>query len=113
MFTKVIALATTLAFGLMVLLGVSNGQESKKSGTVVGEVKAQKDTKDGRNTMIEVLSPGEEKARSYHVTYDAKIKGPVPSILAAVRAAKVGERVELEWIGTNHGPAITSFKVLK
>jgi hypothetical protein len=30
-----------------------------------------------------------------------------------VRAAKVGERVEFEWVGTNHGPAVTAFKVLK
>ncbi len=111
MFTRVIGI--TLLFGLMVLFGATSAQEPKTSGTVIGEVKAHKATKDGRNTMIEVLAPGEEKARSYHVMYDAKIKGPVPSILAAVRAAKVGERVELAWVGTNHGPAITSFKVLK
>ena len=29
------------------------------------------------------------------------------------RAAKVGERVELDWVETGHGPAIKSFRVLK
>jgi hypothetical protein len=37
----------------------------------------------------------------------------MPDVLKSVRAAKVGDRVELAWVGTNHGPAITAFKVLK
>src|SRR5689334_4659931 len=79
-------------------------EDKKRTGTVVGSLKSQKNTKDDRNTIIEVLAPGEEKARSYHVQYDAKIKGPIPGVLKAVRAAKVGDIVELEWVDTNHGP---------
>ena len=111
MFQKMFGM--TVVFALAAVCGLSVAQEPKKSGTIIGELKTQKDSKDGKNTMIDVLAPGEEKARTYFVNYDPKIKGPIPSILAAVRAAKVGERVELEWIGTNHGPAITAFKVLK
>ncbi len=85
----------------------------KRSGTIIGTLKSQKNTKDGKNTIIEVLAPGEEKARSYHVLWDSKIKGPIPSVLAAVRAAKVEDRVEFEWVETGHGPAIRSFQVVK
>jgi ferric-dicitrate binding protein FerR (iron transport regulator) len=83
-----------------------------RTGTIIGELKGRNDTKDGKNTNIEVLAPGEEKARSYFVNWDPAIKGPLPKVLEAVRAAKVGDRVEFEWVGTNHGPAITKFKVL-
>lgn len=87
--------------------------DAKKSGTIIGELKSKKDTKDGKNTTIEVLAPGEEKARSYFVNWDPKIKGPIPKVLEAVRAAKVGDKVELKWVGTNHGPAIEQFEVIK
>jgi hypothetical protein len=86
-------------------------QQQKPGGTIIGELKGRQD-KD-KNTIIEVLAPGEEKARRYFVNYDPKIKGPIKSVLAAVRNAKIGDRVEFEWIATGHGPAITSFKVLK
>jgi hypothetical protein len=99
----ILALAFTLA---------ANAQ-GPKSGKIIGEIKAQKDTKDGKNTVIDVLAPGEEKARAYFVQWDPKIKAPMPDVLKMVRAAKVGDRVELDWVGTNHGPAITAFKVLK
>jgi hypothetical protein len=105
-------LALVMIAGLMAL-SLSEAQDKKRTGRVIGEVKGQKNTKDDKNTFIEVLAPGEEKAREYHVMWDPKIKGPIPSILAAVRAAKVGDRVELEWIDTNHGPAIEKFQVLK
>jgi hypothetical protein len=87
--------------------------EKPKTGTVIGEVKSRKDTPDGKNTFIEVLAPGEEKPRRYHVLYDPKAKEPIKSVLAAVRAAKVGDRVELDWVQTGHGPAIKAFRVLK
>ena len=111
MIRKIVGMS--LLVGLLLVCSSAHTQETKKPFTVIGELKTQKDTKDGKNTTIEVLAPGEEKARSYHVTYDPKIKGPVPAILAAVRAAKIGERVEMECISTNHGPAIVSFRVLK
>ena len=59
------------------------------------------------------LAPGEEKARGYHVLYDAKIKGPDPKVLHAVRSAKVGDRVEFDWVQTGHGPAIKSFRITR
>jgi hypothetical protein len=99
--------------GLAVIGLVSAQDDKPKSGTVIGELKTQKNTPDGKNTIIEVLAPGEEKARAYHVLYDAKIKGPIETVLKSVRAAKVGDRVELEWVQTGHGPAIKAFKVLK
>jgi hypothetical protein len=86
-------------------------EKDKRGGTIIGELKGRQD-KDN-NTTIEVLAPGEEKARRYFVNYDPKIKGPIKSVLAAVRTAKIGDRVEFQWIATGHGPAITSFKVLK
>jgi hypothetical protein len=96
------------------LCAAANAQDDKKrSGKVIGTVQAQKDSKDGKNTTIDVLAPGEEKARGYHVLYDPKAKAPIASVLKAVRAAHKGDLVELEWVDTSHGLAIKSFHVLK
>jgi len=105
----------SLVFMWMVGWGfTATAQEEKpKKGTIIGELKSKKDTADGKNTAIEVLAPGEEKARKYHVMYDPKAKAPIQSVLKAVRAAKVGDRVELKWVQTGHGPMITAFKVLR
>ena len=112
--TTIIAVAV---FGVwLVVCRTSNvvGDEPKtKSGTITGELKSKKDTPDGKNTFIEVLAPGEEKPRRYHVMYDEKAKGPIPSVLKDVRAAKVGDEVEFKWVQTGHGPAITTFEVVK
>jgi hypothetical protein len=83
----------------------------KRSGTITGEIKSKKDQ--GNNVLIEVLAPGEEKARPYFVQYDQKVKGPIPEILKAVRGAAVGDRVVFDWEATGHGPAIVKFEVLK
>ncbi|HET6576596.1 MAG TPA: hypothetical protein VFG68_23565 [Fimbriiglobus sp.] len=83
----------------------------KRSGTISGVVKATKER--GKNVMIEVLAPGEEKARPYFVQFDPKVKGPIPKVLKAVQAAKVGDRVVFDWVATGHGPAIVKFEVLK
>jgi hypothetical protein len=37
----------------------------------------------------------------------------MPEVLKAVRAANVGDRVQLDWIDTGEGPAITQLEVLK
>lgn len=88
------------------------GEDTKSSGgTVVGKLKSKMDTPDGKNTNIEVKAPGEEKARKYFVNFDPKLRKPLPKVLHAVRAASVGDTVELEWVKTGHGPAITSFMV--
>src|SRR5262245_30535937 len=111
---------TTVAVTLMAVLAAAWGislagaEEPKtKSGTITGELKSMKDTPDGKNTIIEVLAPGEEKPRRYHVLYDDKAKGPIPSVLKDVRAAKVGDEVEFEWVQTGHGPAMKTFQVVK
>ena len=112
MFTKLTGVALLMTALLLGALADA-AQEKKREGAIIGVLKAQKDTKDGKNTFIDVLAPGEEKARPYHVLYDPKIKGPIQSVLTAVRAAKIGDMVELEWVDTNHGPAMKSFRVLK
>jgi len=83
----------------------------KRSGTIAGEVKSKKPL--GENVAIEVLAPGEEKARSYFVQFDPKVKGPIPEVLSAVRAASVGDQVTFDWEATGHGPAIGRFEVRK
>jgi hypothetical protein len=108
-------LAISLTVALLALYGAGNeapGQEPR-SGTVNGVLKAKKDTNDGKNTEIDVLAPGEEKPRSYFVQRDEKAKGPLPDVLKAVQAAEVGDRVEIDWVATGHGPAITKFQVAK
>jgi hypothetical protein len=99
------------------LLGTSDGsgkqatKDKTRSGTIAGTIRAKKPL--GNNVAIEVLAPGEEKARSYFVQFDPKIQGPIPEILKAVRAANVGDKVLFDWVATNHGPAIVKFEVRK
>lgn len=88
-------------------------QNERKSGSVTGEVKATKASPNGKNTILEVLAPGEEKARSYRVAYDPAAKAPIQTVLTAVRAAKVGDVVKFDWSDTGEGLAITKFEVLK
>ncbi len=103
-----------VALAFMVVAGSEAGQEKKKrTGTVTGTIQSSKKSPNGKNQIIEVKAAGEEKARPYRVQFDPKAKGPIPEILEAVRAAKVGDRVQLEWIDTGEGLAITSFQVLK
>jgi hypothetical protein len=85
--------------------------DAKRSGTVSGEIKSKKEQ--NNNVVIEVLAPGEEKARSYFVQHDPKVKGPIPDVLKAVRAANVGDKVVFDWEATGHGPAIVKFEVQK
>jgi hypothetical protein len=92
------------------LLKKQDGKEpDKRSGTISGEIKSKKEQ--NHNIVIEVLAPGEEKARSYFVQFDPKIKAPIPEVLKAVAAANVGDKVVFDWEATNHGPAIVKFKV--
>src|SRR5262245_15748746 len=91
--------------------GGGHKKDEKRSGTIAGEVKSKK--AQGKNVVIEVLAPGEEKARSYFVQFDPKIKGPIPEVLSAVRASNVGDQVIFDWEATGHGPAIVKFEVRK
>jgi len=110
---KIIGVNVMLAFLAACGFSVADENPKDESHRIIGELKAHKNTPDGKNTIIDVLAPGEEKARHYYVLYDPKINGPIASVLAAVRAAKVGAVVELEWVKTGHGPAIRSFRVFK
>ena len=80
-----------------------------RTGSISGEIKSKKEQ--NKNIVIEVLAPGEEKARAYFVQYDPKLKAPIPEVLKAVAAANVGDRVVFDWEATGHGPAIVKFKV--
>ncbi|HVK13957.1 MAG TPA: hypothetical protein VM597_34765 [Gemmataceae bacterium] len=91
--------------------GHDTPETEKRTGTISGEVTASKEQ--GKNVVIEVRSPGEEKARPYFVQFDPKIKGPMPEVLKVVRAARVGDKVVFDWEATGHGPAIVKFEVLK
>lgn len=107
--------------GLVVVLAACCGlgdagevkKKEKRTGTVIGEVKSKMNFKKGKNIFVEVQAPGEEKPRRYHVLYDPKVKGPNETVLAAVQACNVGDRVELEWVDTGEGLAMKSFKVLE
>ncbi|MBM3994107.1 MAG: hypothetical protein FJ303_08125 [Planctomycetes bacterium] len=107
-----------LAFTAIALLfsGITHADQKdkkKRTGTLVGEIKSSKVSPNGKNQIIEVLASGEEKARTYRVQYDPSVKGPIPKVLEAVKAAKVGDRARLEWIDTGEGLAITAFQLLK
>ena len=111
---RILLSLTFIAVALALVTSVDAGQDKKKrTGTVVGEIKSSKKTPNGKNQIIDVQAAGEQKARQYRVQYDPKAKGPIAEILEAVRAAKVGDRVELEWIDTGEGLAITAFQVRK
>ena len=100
---------------LVVLLaaGPAPAQEKKRGGSLTGEIKTKKDSPNGKNVILEVLAAGEEKARTYRVQYDPAVKGPKADVLKLVRESKVGEKVELDWVDTGEGLAITKFQVLK
>jgi hypothetical protein len=90
-----------------------DGQDKKKrTGTVVGELKSRKDAPNKINVIVEILGAGEEKARQYRVAYDPKVKGPIPDVLKSVKAANIGDRVEIDWV-EGEGYNITKFQVLK
>ncbi len=92
----------------------ADAQEKKKrTGNLTGEIKSSKASPNGKNQIIEVLAVGEENPRPYRVGYDLKAKAPIAKVLQAVKAAKVGDRVQLQWVDTGEGLAITEFMVLK
>lgn len=87
--------------------------QDRKKGTTTGVVTAKTPTPNGKNIFIEVKAPGEEAARKYWVNYDPKVKGPIPAVLAVVKATNVGDTVKFDWIDTGEGLGITKFEVLK
>ncbi len=106
MFQKVVS--ASVVFGVLVMCGIGNAAgEKKRTGTIIGELKSIKDAPNKSDMIIEVLSPGEETARRYHVGAQQK------DVVAAVKAAKVGDRVTIAWFDTNEGLCVEKFQVLK
>src|SRR5262245_59995510 len=114
MFPKLLVTTFLAAFVAMVAFSESaDGQDKKKrTGTVVGELQSRKDAPNKINVFVEILGSGEEKARQYRVAYDPKVKGPIPDVLKAVKAANIGDRVQIDWV-EGEGYNITAFQVLK
>jgi len=114
MFPKLIV--TSFAIAVLSLIAFSEaaeGQDKKKrTGTVTGELKSRKDTPNGKNVLVEILGVGEEKERTYRVGYDPKAKAPIADVLEKVKAAKIGDRVRIDWV-EGEGFNITAFHVLK
>ena len=106
-------LAIAAAFVLFAAFGTADAQNAKKTGTTVGTITATAPTPNGKNTAIDVKSPGDEAARKFRVQYDPTIKAPLADVLKAVRAAKVGDQCKFDWIDTGEGLAITKFEVVK
>lgn len=88
-----------------------SASKPQRSGTVTGIIRSKKDQ--GKNVVLEVQAPGEEKGRSYFVQFDPTVQGPIPEVLQAVRAAPIDSQVYLEWVATGHGPAIVRLQVLQ
>jgi hypothetical protein len=99
-------------FAVSLVCCQTQAQEKKRTGTVTGVIKSSTLAPNKINQLIEVLADGEEKERKYRVAYDPKVKGPLPEVLEKVKAAKVGDRVRLEWV-EGEGYNITAFEVLK
>jgi hypothetical protein len=106
MLQKVIGVCVLIA---LVATGDASYAQLKKlrTGTTIGELKSVKPAKNKRDVEIEVLAPGEEKARRYTVGAQQK------ELMAAVKAATVGDRVEIEWFDTVEGLCVDKFQVLK
>lgn len=78
-----------------------------RTGTTIGELKSVSPAKNKRDLEVEVLAPGDEKARRYTVGAQQK------DVLVAVKAAAVGDRVEIGWFDTVEGLCVEKFLVLK
>jgi hypothetical protein len=107
----------TFAIAALALIGLADAaqdkqEKKKRTGMVTGELKSRKDAPNKINVLVDILADGEEKARSYRVAYDPKVKGPMPEVLKAVKAAPLGSRVQIDWV-EGEGYNITAFQVLK
>lgn len=113
MIGKLIRMSLVVALFAAWCLGTQAQAQARKTGSTTGEIKSSKKSPNGVNQIVEVLAPGEEKARPYRVMYDPEIKAPKRDVLAAVREAKVGDQVKFDWVDTGEGLAITKFEVVK
>lgn len=106
MWQKVMGACVVVA---LVAAADAGGAQLKKlrTGTTVGELKSVRPAKNKRDLEIEVLAPGEERARRYTVGAHQK------ELLELVRAAAVGDRVEIAWFDTVEGLCVEKFQVLK
>ncbi|MCE9532566.1 MAG: hypothetical protein K8T89_15825 [Planctomycetes bacterium] len=106
---RVVCLIALFAFTLFVVEGDRASAQLKKlkTGTTIGELKTVEAAKNKRDTIVEVLAPGEIKPRHYTVGAQQR------EVLALVKAAKIGERVEIEWYDTVERLCVDKFQVLK
>ena len=115
----VFAFALVSAFGL----SASTAQEKdkkEKTGTVIGELKSRKDINNGKGAVLEILAPGEEKARAYYVSVDPKAdpkaRESFAELLKTVKTANAGDRVQIDWHRPENAEGnffVAAFKVLK
>lgn len=106
MLRKVLGICVVVA---LAAAGQAGGVQLKKlrTGSTVGELRSVKPAKNKRDMEIEVRAPGEERARRYTVGAHQK------ELLVAVKAASVGDRVEIDWFDTVEGLCVEKFRVLK
>jgi len=117
----VLVLVGTLVIACGLSKSTAQDKDKKqRTGTVIGELKMRKGFMNGKGGTLEILGDGEEKARVYLVSFnpnDAKAKGPFMELLAVVNTAKIGDRVQCDWVdtpkGSEGGIFVTAFKVLK
>jgi hypothetical protein len=108
-----IALLLSLSFLVLSQAHISAQEEKRRTGALTGTVTDKGDSKDGRNSFVEVKGDGEEKGRKYWPVGDKKRGGPDREILAAIRKVDKGARVRLEWVDAGDGKDISKFEVLK
>lgn len=112
-------MARLLGMALMVVALVSfadlsaQDKAKRRTGTLAGVVIAKGDSKDGRNGWIEIKADGEEKGRKYWPVGAPKGGGPDREILAGMRKAEIGARVQVEWVDAGDGKDLTKFEVLR
>jgi hypothetical protein len=102
-----------LVYGLAVTLfffPVDSGQaqlKKLKTGVVAGEVRAIQTARNKRDMELELLAPGEEKARKYTVGAHQKV------LLETLKFLQVGDRVEIDWFDTVEGLCVEKLRLLK
>lgn len=76
-----------------------------RTGRTIGELRSMNLAKNKRDTEISVLAPGEENARRYTVNPLQK------EVLAELKRAKIGDRVEIDWYDTVEGLCVDKLKL--
>jgi len=117
MIFKISAFVLLVGGGVMVAAAQNSGKA--RTGLVTGELKSRKDATNRQSVTLQILAPGEEKARFYILSYnprDPKAKDRYTELRVLVDAARIGDRVECGWVnspeGAEGGFFVTKFCVL-